>query len=311
MIGAGRAALLRSVVTAPAPTLSAIRETNVVGYAKGPAAGGMAFTLVGTELTGATSVTFGGTAATSFTVVSATTITGVTPALSAGDHNVTVMTPGGSATLTNGFEALASGSQANVRELVVAPGEQGILGNTGAGGDGGRGGEAKYRTGLTYSVASRAFVAPTSVALANTTFNGQTASIYAGGAPGYGAPLGGGGAAPFDGLVTTDIDGTSKNYGRGGLGGSFEDDAGGTGSWDAPNYVGTASGFGAGGAGSFARSSSGPAGTGSFGGSGVAMVAYPLAGSRYMTGGTKSVVTISGVLFVLHVMTGTGNHVNT
>ena len=199
MIGAGRAALLRSVVTAPAPTLSAIRETNVVGYAKGPAAGGMAFTLVGTELTGATSVTFGGTAATSFTVVSATTITGVTPALSAGDHNVTVMTPGGSATLTNGFEALASGSQANVRELVVAPGEQGILGNTGAGGDGGRGGEAKYRTGLTYSVASRAFVAPTSVALANTTFNGQTASIYAGGAPGYGAPLGGGGAAPFDG----------------------------------------------------------------------------------------------------------------
>ena len=41
------------------------------------------------------------------------------------------------------------------------------------------------------------------------------------------------------------------------------------------------------------------------------MVAYPLAGSRYMTGGTKSVVTISGVLFVLHVMTGTGNHVNT
>ncbi|QDM27463.1 phospholipase [Tardiphaga sp. vice304] len=48
--------------------------------------------------TGATSVTFGGTAATSFTVGSATSITATTPAHAAGAVDITVTTPGGTAT---------------------------------------------------------------------------------------------------------------------------------------------------------------------------------------------------------------------
>ena len=55
-------------------------------------------TITGTNFTGATAVTFGGTAATGVTVVNATTITAVTPAHAAGVVNVAVTTPGGTGT---------------------------------------------------------------------------------------------------------------------------------------------------------------------------------------------------------------------
>ena len=61
----------------------------------GPA--GTVVTITGTNLTGATSVTFGNTAATSFTVVSATTITATVGSGATG--NVTVVTPAGTASL--------------------------------------------------------------------------------------------------------------------------------------------------------------------------------------------------------------------
>ncbi|WP_161492852.1 putative Ig domain-containing protein [Pseudomonas putida] len=79
------------------PTLSGISPNN------GSTAGGTSVTLTGTNLTGATAVTIGGTAATSVTVVNATTITATTPAHAAGTVNVTVTTPGGTATLTNAY----------------------------------------------------------------------------------------------------------------------------------------------------------------------------------------------------------------
>ena len=58
---------------------------------------GTVVTITGTNLTGATSVTFGNTAATSFTVVSATTITATVGSGATG--NVTVVTPAGTASL--------------------------------------------------------------------------------------------------------------------------------------------------------------------------------------------------------------------
>ncbi|WP_435848491.1 IPT/TIG domain-containing protein [Streptomyces javensis] len=73
---------------AAAPTLTAISP------ATGPAAGGTAVTLTGTNLLGATAVRFGAVNATSFTVVSATQITAVAP-LGSGTVQVTVTTPGG------------------------------------------------------------------------------------------------------------------------------------------------------------------------------------------------------------------------
>ncbi|MET9876718.1 IPT/TIG domain-containing protein [Actinacidiphila glaucinigra] len=65
-----------------------------VSPSQGPAAGGTAVTLTGSGFTGATSVKFGATAATSYTVNSATQITAVAPA-GTGAVPVTVTTPGG------------------------------------------------------------------------------------------------------------------------------------------------------------------------------------------------------------------------
>ncbi|WP_424038474.1 S8 family serine peptidase [Methanoregula sp.] len=71
------------------PTVSGISPSS------GPAAGGTVVTITGTSLTGATAVSFGATAATSFTVINATTITATAPAHAAGTVDVTVTTPGG------------------------------------------------------------------------------------------------------------------------------------------------------------------------------------------------------------------------
>jgi IPT/TIG domain len=72
-----------------APTI-----TNVSPSA-GPTAGGTTVTITGTNLTGASAVKFGATAAGSFTVNSATKITATAPAKAAGMVDITVTTTGG------------------------------------------------------------------------------------------------------------------------------------------------------------------------------------------------------------------------
>lgn len=81
----------------------------------GTASGGVGFYLTGTGLTGATDVTFGGSAATSVNVLNSTTVTGVTPARAAGVVDVVISTPAGGATLTNGYtyESTAVGQDSN------------------------------------------------------------------------------------------------------------------------------------------------------------------------------------------------------
>ena len=78
-------------------TLTTINPTS------GPASGETGFTLTGTGLTGATSVTFDGIAATSVNVVNSTTVTGVTPAHAVGVVDIVIDTPAGGATLVNGY----------------------------------------------------------------------------------------------------------------------------------------------------------------------------------------------------------------
>ena len=73
----------------------------------GATAGGTAITITGANLTGATSVTIGGVAATNVVVLSSTTITAVTPAGTVGAASVAVTTPGGTATATNAFLYIA------------------------------------------------------------------------------------------------------------------------------------------------------------------------------------------------------------
>ncbi|WP_228796579.1 beta strand repeat-containing protein [Nocardia nova] len=76
-------------------TYVAVPVLTTIAPSSGPIAGGTTVVLTGTDLTGATSVGFGGTPATSFTVNSATQITAVAPAHAAGTVLVTVTTPGG------------------------------------------------------------------------------------------------------------------------------------------------------------------------------------------------------------------------
>jgi hypothetical protein len=70
----------------PVPTVTGLSVTG------GKLAGGTTVNITGTNFTGATAVNFGGTPAASFTVISATSITAVTPQESAGTVPVTVTT---------------------------------------------------------------------------------------------------------------------------------------------------------------------------------------------------------------------------
>ena len=72
-----------------APTVGSLAPTT------GPTTGGTSVLISGTGFTGASAVTFGSTAATSFTVNSATQITATAPAHAAGAVDVRVTTPGG------------------------------------------------------------------------------------------------------------------------------------------------------------------------------------------------------------------------
>lgn len=91
---------------------------TIVSFTPTTGSVGTTVTITGTNLTGATSVTFGGVAAASFTVVSATSITAVVGAGAAGA--VAVTTPGGIASLA-GFNLIAApGTKFDVRGVITA-----------------------------------------------------------------------------------------------------------------------------------------------------------------------------------------------
>jgi hypothetical protein len=69
----------------------------------GPTAGGTTVTITGINLTGASGVTFGGTAATNVVAVSSTQVTCSTPAKTTSTVDVVVTTPLGTTSLTQGF----------------------------------------------------------------------------------------------------------------------------------------------------------------------------------------------------------------
>jgi hypothetical protein len=94
----GQSGSLTNGFTYGAPTVSSVSPNT------GSTAGGTAVTITGTNFASGATVTFGGTAATSVVVVSATKITATTPAGVTGAITVTVTNPGGqSGSLTNGF----------------------------------------------------------------------------------------------------------------------------------------------------------------------------------------------------------------
>jgi large repetitive protein len=76
-------------------TYTAGPAVTALSPARGPATGGTSVTITGANLTGASAVTFGATAATGFTVVSATQITATAPSGTASVVDITVTTPNG------------------------------------------------------------------------------------------------------------------------------------------------------------------------------------------------------------------------
>jgi hypothetical protein len=81
-------------VTEPAPTISSVSPNS------GSTAGGTVVTMTGTNFAGATAVSFGGVASSSFTINSDTQITATAPAQAAGTLDVTVTTPSGTSALS-------------------------------------------------------------------------------------------------------------------------------------------------------------------------------------------------------------------
>lgn len=88
-------------VTGGAPTLTGVSPSS------GSTAGGTSVTLSGTNLTGASAVSFGGTPGSGITVNSATSVTVTTPSHPAGTVNVAITTSGGTTNLPNGYTFVA------------------------------------------------------------------------------------------------------------------------------------------------------------------------------------------------------------
>jgi hypothetical protein len=140
------------------PTVTSIAPTS------GPAAGGQSVTITGTNLTNATSVTFGVTAGT-ITANTSTLVTVTTPAGAAGAVNVVVTTAGGTATATNGYTYLATPTITS-----IAPSSGPVAG-----------GQSVVITGTNLSgVSSITFGATAGTITANTTSTSVTVTTPAG-----------------------------------------------------------------------------------------------------------------------------------
>lgn len=148
--------------TTPTPTVTGATPNS------GSTAGGTVVTLTGTHFTaGATAVTFGGSSATGVTVLSATSLTATTPAHTAGPVNVRVTTPGGYATLTNGYTYAVPSSNASLSGLALSAGTLSPAFTTG---------NTSYTAAVNDMVASITVTPTLADANATVTVNGAPAS---------------------------------------------------------------------------------------------------------------------------------------
>nr|WP_269330170.1 IPT/TIG domain-containing protein [Kineosporia babensis] len=136
-------------------TFVALPTVTGIAPVRGPLAGGTTVVITGTGFTGASAVSFGGTAATSYTVNSATQITAVAPASSAGVVHVTVTTVGGT----------SATSSADQYTYVLAPTVTGVSPNVGP-----------IAGGTSITVTGTNFTGATGVTIGGTAATGVTVS---------------------------------------------------------------------------------------------------------------------------------------
>lgn len=110
--GSNTTALTASIEVIPASTLTGATPTV------GSTLGGTTVTLTGTNLTGATDVTFNGVSAPSFNVISSTTISAVTPIGVAGTVDIAVAAPAGAPSIVNGFTYISPPSVVGITPSV-------------------------------------------------------------------------------------------------------------------------------------------------------------------------------------------------
>ncbi|BAU28999.1 S-layer family protein [Aneurinibacillus soli] len=107
---------------ADGPTVTSLNVTS------GLLAGGNTVIITGTRFTGATAVKFGTVNATSFTVDSDTQITAVVPAGTAGAVNVSVVTPNGTGSKTEGYTYAQASSPFGSVHLLATIAEAAVMG---------------------------------------------------------------------------------------------------------------------------------------------------------------------------------------
>ncbi|MDQ7825239.1 MAG: IPT/TIG domain-containing protein [Candidatus Eremiobacteraeota bacterium] len=146
--------------TVPAPVITKFTPASAAAADK--------VTISGSSLTGATSVKFGGTESTSFSVDDDSTITAVVPS-GATDGKISVTTPGGTATSGATF-SLAS----------LPPSGGGAGGGAGGGGGGGGGGTVSTTAPVISTVSVASGTPGTSLTITGTNFTGATAVSFGG-----------------------------------------------------------------------------------------------------------------------------------
>jgi hypothetical protein len=148
------AATLTQVEAAQPPTVTSVSPNS------GPAAGGTSVTINGTHLNQATAVTFGGTAAATFTVNNANSITATTPPHTAGAVNLAVTTSGGTNPANTLFTYVAPLTLAATASATTQVGQSYSQTNVASGGT----------TPYTYSVSAGTLPA-------GTTLNSTTGTV--------------------------------------------------------------------------------------------------------------------------------------
>jgi hypothetical protein len=113
--GGGTTAIGFNAEVQPAPTITAL------GTASGPTAGGTSLTITGTDLEGASAVSFGAEPASGFTVDCESQITAVAPAAAAGTAQLSVTTAAGKATSAQSFTYVVPTSPAPASATPITP----------------------------------------------------------------------------------------------------------------------------------------------------------------------------------------------